>query len=276
MIWINDYPVIFEEFPNKETRFKLPDFPRPAPRYIVRFRYDTDSDLMKLLFVREALRQYDTEAYPTYQVKQVPVYLDLPYMPYSRMDRTDGPTPFTLRYVANFINSLDFTQVIICSPHSDVTAALVHRSVFKEPWRHALPPLLKENDWLVYPDAGAAKRYGSMFHHRYLVGTKHRNFDTGQITNMSIEKAPGFTPHDGQRAVIVDDLCSYGGTFLNAGQILKEELGFTEVILCVTHLEASVHQGLMITSPFIDHIYATDTLDPTPHKDHPKISILPC
>jgi ribose-phosphate pyrophosphokinase len=115
---------------------------------------------------------------------------------------------------------------------------------------------------LVFPDAGAAKRYAKMFAgQEHLIGEKTREFATGKITGLSITKPEAWVCGEVKRAIIVDDLCSRGGTFLEAGQALRENLGFTQVELCVTHLEANVYNGKLLDdgSP-IDHIYTTDAM----------------
>jgi phosphoribosylpyrophosphate synthetase len=58
----------------------------------------------------------------------------------------------------------------------------------------------------------------------------------------------------------MDDLCSYGGTFVRAGHLLKEG-GSGNIDLLVAHCEGSVTQGDLakITSP-IKRIYASESM----------------
>ena len=59
--------------------------------------------------------------------------------------------------------------------------------------------------------------------------------------------------------VIVDDICSYGGTFYYAAKALKE-LGAGNIYLHVDHCENSVLEGDMIKSGLIKEIWTTDSI----------------
>ncbi len=50
------------------------------------------------------------------------VSLDMPYIPNARQDRVKGENDvFTLKYFAEFINSLDFDRVFVLDPRSNVS-----------------------------------------------------------------------------------------------------------------------------------------------------------
>ena len=110
---------------------------------------------------------------------------------------------------------------------------------------------------LVFPDSGAGKRYfGFSDAHPVLFGIKNRDFDTGKIGDVQF---PEVIPALGSRALIVDDLCSRGGTFTQAAKRLRD-MGFAEVHLAVTHVEPAGYNTEMTLS--LDHIYHTDTIAP--------------
>jgi ribose-phosphate pyrophosphokinase len=179
------------------------------------------------------------------------------------MDRVEGNSVFTLKYITDFINSLNFKEVIVIEPHSDVTPALLNncRSVF--PSFDILNNVMKEvnfnkdKDYLFFPDQGAAKRYGKTKGFKQLVGFKERDFQTGKINKLQVI---GDIQEQGFKVIIQDDLCSYGGTFLMSGNKLKE-LGASEIYLLVTHCENSIYQGELLkeNSP-IDKIFTTDSI----------------
>ena len=59
--------------------------------------------------------------------------------------------------------------------------------------------------------------------------------------------------------LIVDDICSRGGTFLHSAKALKA-MGATNIDLYVSHLENYVWEGEMITSGLIRTLYTTNSI----------------
>ncbi|MBW5447659.1 ribose-phosphate pyrophosphokinase [Cohnella sp. CFH 77786] len=252
MILLNGQPLEFRNFPNGETLVNGEQILTLAGvSNLLSLKYENDGDLIKLMFVKNFLDDHRYQA-----------SLILYYMPYSRMDRVEGSSVFTLKYTANFINAMNFEEVTVVEPHSDVCMALIHGSRAKYPSVELLDQVIQETgfnpdqDYLFFPDAGAQKRYGKVKGFRQLVGFKVRDFQTGQIQNLdivgSVEK-PGF------KVIIVDDLCSYGGTFLLSAERLRE-IGASEVYLLVGHCEKSVFQGKIPHSNLLDRVFTTDTM----------------
>lgn len=263
MITLNGVEVKFGQYPNGETLMPeidpIPSIPWRAevgpPGHHVMFSYETDADLMHLFLLGCHLDN--------------PKVLTITYMPYSRMDRAVGNHCFSLQYVADLINQMGFNKVHIIEPHSDVTTDLILNSqaVFISEkivpeWVFREVGFDRDVDYVVFPDEGAAKRYGSQLPGdiRYITATKKRDFDTGQITEITVEQPLARVAQLGAKAVIWDDLCSRGGTFMGVGQQLKD-MGFAEVHLYVTHLEWAVTEGSLLKegSP-IDSVYATDSM----------------
>lgn len=252
MILINDRKVEFEKFPNGELKFDVSKI--TVSNYpIVTLKYEDDSDLIKLFFVKQALDN-----------KRLTSSLLITYMPYSRMDRSEHNIFFTLKYVANFINLLEFSSVCVVEPHSDVTPALLDTCEIFSPTRNLLFNAINEthfdinDDFLFFPDAGAQKRYSNLAKNKNVcVGYKTRNFQTGKIKSMIIIGADQVKD---RKVIIVDDLCSYGGTFVMAAKELKETYGAKAVYLCVTHCENSIFEGSIFTSGLIDGVFTTDSL----------------
>ena len=57
--------------------------------------------------------------------------------------------------------------------------------------------------------------------------------------------------------IIIDDLSSYGGTFVQASKKLKE-IGANKVYLVVAHAEESVYKGELFDH--IDKLYTTNSI----------------
>ncbi|TPG68586.1 ribose-phosphate pyrophosphokinase [Brevibacillus laterosporus] len=255
MIKLNDKAITFTNFPNGETKVdgeQIRAFMHTAEINVVTFKFENDSDLIKLMFVKRYLDELNTDA-------DLVIY----YMPYSRMDRSEGLSVFTLKYVSEFMNSLSFNNVTVVEPHSDVTPALLNKSYAIYPTIDMINEVIntvgfnKHKDYLFFPDAGAQKRYGRVEGYQQLVGFKKRDFQTGQIKGLQVvgetEKV------NGTKIIIVDDLCSYGGTFIMSSEKLKE-LGASEIFLIVGHCENSIFKGKVFESGLIDKVFTTDTI----------------
>lgn len=262
MIVLNKQQVVTEQFPNGETKVK--DFDQLILKdNLVEFTYQEDGDLIRLFFVKKRLDETEAET----------CRLLIRYMPYSRMDRKIEGDLFTLNYVAEFINSLQFDQVFVVEPHSHVTLELLVNSVGVYPTLDWLPQLMEkldfsDNDRIVFPDKGAAARYINSGYENSCVFEKKRNPQTGRIEGMELKA--GDIPL-GAKCIIVDDLCSAGGTFLWAGKILKE-MGASAVYLLVTHCEARIFKGTLLDddSP-ITSVFTTNSMMDT---EHPKINYI--
>ena len=262
MIVLNKHQIVTEQFPNGETKVK--DFDQLILKNnLIEFTYQEDGDLIRLLFVKKRLDEVPSES----------CRLLIRYMPYSRMDRKIEGDLFTLQYVADFINSLQFDTVFVVEPHSKVTLELLANSVGIYPALDWLPQLMEkldfsEQDRIVFPDKGAAERYINSGYENSCVFEKKRNPQTGRIESMQLKT--GDIPF-GAKCIIVDDLCSAGGTFLWAGKILKE-MGASVVYLLVTHCEPRIFKGALLDddSPIVS-VFTTNSMMDTVH---PKINYI--
>ena len=80
----------------------------------------------------------------------------------------------------------------------------------------------------------------------------------------------GEIPNQSFDVLIVDDICSKGGTFYHSAKKLKE-LGADNIYLYITHCENSILEGELINSGLIKEIYTTDTIFT---KEHELIKVL--
>ena len=67
-----------------------------------------------------------------------------------------------------------------------------------------------------------------------------------------------------KNVVIVDDICSKGGTFLLASQLIKENIGHENytINLIVAHCETAIFEGELLKdgSPFNGKVYCTNSM----------------
>lgn len=271
MIKLNGKEVIFERFPNGETLIKTEGFENDLSwisrnrKDIITVKFEDDRDIARLIFLKGYL---DDNKRGGEKV------LIIPYLPYSRMDRTEGMTVFTLKYLCKLINSLNFDRVVVSEVHSDVSMALLDRAEFLNTTKDILEGLVKDNEvvldddtYIVFPDAGAAKRYGKQIKHdRILVANKTRDFATGKITGLTIQGEL----KEGSKCIVVDDLCSYGGTFMFTAKKLKE-MGAGDVQLIVAHCENSIFYGDILKTDLISKIYTSNSIL---NQEHEKIRIV--
>ena len=248
MILLNGKEVLFEKFPNNETRLVHTELDQSDFSNCIHFKYEDDSDLIKLML----LKKYIGDGAHS--------WLFIYYMPYSRMDRSENNSPFTLKYVANFINSLSFDGVFVIEPHSNVTPALlnnvcswyINEELVKEAIK--LANLDMSIDYIMYPDAGAASRYKNLKYPNVIIGNKTRDFVTGEIKGLQLI---GDIKEGSKKVLILDDLSSYGGTFVHSSKALKEQ-GFEEVYLLVAHAENSIFKGELFNH--INKVFTTDSI----------------
>ena len=263
MVLVNGIPFGEKSFPNGETIFNTGNqYTRDANNEIS-LVYESDSDIFKLIVAKRCLDEEMTRCKVKHSFFNAYATLKISYMPYSRMDRDMPDMAFSLKYIAEVINSLNFDNVQILTPHSNVTPALINNveAIYDvgvaEAYQHSNP------DYIFYPDNGACKSFGEhLAYKNYFYGNKKRELSTGKIEKYELVNAPDIK---GKSILIIDDLCVKGGTFILAAQALKAA-GASKVNLFVTHLEKAVYDGELLTTTWVDHIYTVNTLN-IPIKD---------
>lgn len=216
--------------------------------------YEKDEEFMALYFLTKHLREKGMKD----------ITLHLPYIPNARQDRVkEEEDIFTLKYFAQLINSLEFRQVVALDPHSYVSEALIDRIKAESPKKYvekALAEIEKENQdniLLFFPDEGAMKRYSSMFDLPYVFGMKKRDWTTGKI--QGLEVAGQVELIKGSTILIVDDICSRGGTFLHSAKALKE-LGADKLYLYISHCENTILEGELLKEDMLEKVYTTNSI----------------
>lgn len=287
MIYLNGKKVNFIDFPNKERRLDLPKEMVNMDVYdvvnAVYWKYNGDASIFELLLLDDAIRSYK-ENYNLY----------IGYMPYSRMDRTENEgTAFSLNLMTTLLtqNLRAINKLFILDPHSEVTLKQLNRKSkqnrddnfakkfeYLDHWSDETTQIYSfakdvidytklniKNAWFVFPDKGAAKRYNAEDYPNVIVCEKVRDFATGQIQNIKahIEKQTN-TPDKHTPLIIIDDLCSYGGTFVGAIKAIENDLGITSKNnwLIVTHAEEAMTQGKVPET--FQKVFSTDSIATPP------------
>ena len=211
------------------------------------------------------------------------------------MDRIhDDNEIFTLKYFANFINSLNFNKVGVFDPHSNVTTALIDRvTIMDNPLydckRICLGSIADDIDkesfynnekhtyWgdiaIYFPDESAYKRYKKYFSngitHNMFYGKKVRDWKTGQILGLEVynENDEKISENEikGRVFLMVDDIVSYGGSMAYGADKLKE-LGAKHIYAYASHVENSVldqEKGTLlkrIDCGTVDKLFTTNSI----------------
>jgi len=259
MFKINGAPVQIQRYPDGTPRLHIA---ADSSNVVLEWFFEKDEEML-LYFIARHLREQCAVGHLT---------LYMPYIPHARMDRVKRREEvFTLKYFCEFINSLHFDKVVVRDAHSSVSLALL-AGVAAEPIDQNIKPLIArlldpQKDIVFYPDEGSCKRYSEMIGFPCAFGVKNRNWHTGKILGLDVY---GGLPDSPFNVLIIDDISSYGGTFLHAARKLKE-LGAGKVYLYITHCENTILEGELINSGLLEKIYTTRSIY---QGDHPLIQVI--
>lgn len=234
---------------------------RPAS---IAWHYENDEELIALYFLTKHLQSKGVTN----------IELKLPYIPNARLDRVKKEEDiFTLKYFAEMINALGFSKVTVLDPHSYVSEALIDCINIQSPKKYVDSVLKKmqekgeKNILLFFPDEGGMKRYSSLFAQPYVFGIKKRDWVTGKIEGLTVSGQTDLIP--GSTILIIDDICSRGGTFYHSAKALKE-IGAKEVYLYISHCENTILDGDILTGDLIRRVYTTNSIFT---KQHEKVEV---
>ncbi len=215
-------------------------------------RITSFNDLGIILLATDALRRMN--------VKEINLFI--PYFPAARQDRVMvSGEPLSVKVYADIINSQNYEKVTVFDPHSEVTSVLLNNVKVIDNHEYVKQCLatINEDIVLISPDGGALKKIYKLS--AYLGGieviecSKKRDVKTGALS--------GFTVYaddlKGKTAVVIDDICDGGGTFLGLGKALQEK-NAGDLHLIVSHgifnkgFEAleSIYKTIFTTNSFRD------------------------
>ena len=255
MIKVNGIEIKQGRFPDNTLLIKFDpnsdDFSYDRGTIEVEWLYENDAELFALICVKRHLDRHFTNPH---------VVLSMPYIPHARMDRVKSDEDvFTLKYFCEVINSLHFDIVWVRDAHSNVSLALLENVQEMPIVSDVLDAIfLSKADTLFFPDEGAMKRYSGMVSKPYSFGVKRRNWADGKIEGLDLMHPEVVV---GKNVLIVDDICSRGGTFFHTAKSLKDA-GAEKVYLYVTHCEMTIFNGDLLSSGLVEKIYTTNSIFP--------------
>jgi|9_EtaG_2_1085328.scaffolds.fasta_scaffold00281_14 ribose-phosphate pyrophosphokinase len=209
--------------------------------------HDSNS-IMQLLMTVDAVRNINNET---------KIELTIPYFPYARQDRVcNYGESFSLRVMADLINSLKCSSVTIYDPHSQVTIDMINNSNIISMKDIILSNSMlvqhiqEQNCVLISPDKGAMEKVKDVADEistEVVCATKVRDVKTGHIKSSTLHGNVS-----NKDCIILDDICDGGRTFTELAKVLKEK-GANNIYLYVTH--GIFSKGLNNFSENFKHIY---------------------
>lgn len=275
MIKLNNTKIIPSSFPDGTLSMRIDGMAFCHSVITITWKYESDAEMATLYYLAKYIMNHPKRHKLVEGVGRVviPVELYLPYIPNARMDRVkESDEIFTLKYFAEFINSLGFDKVFVLDPHSSVSTALIDNVVVDNGLGYINKTYKDVESFdpiLFFPDEGAMKRYSSAVALPYAFGVKTRDWRSGEILGLDIVNGDIVK---GRNVLIIDDICSRGGTFYHSALALKD-VGAEKIFLHVTHCENTIFDGKLVESDLIEHIYTTDSIF---NRDYHKITVWDC
>lgn len=299
MITVNNLEPSFSVFPNGEFNVALS---KTVIKTLedgvadINWHFNGNDELLKLGILVSALEPH------VYKI-----YVNGGYLPYSRMDRYEKGkyNPFSLRTFINMLPIPADANVSITYYYSDVHNVPVAEELFVMRAHdnvnfsflisgvniiyQAKAYLAKfEKTLVVLPDKGSFTRYSQFINDGKMpingvvdadvaMGYKKRDFDTHEITDFGITKLTDNSPIDREyiesfdKIIIIDDVVSYGNTFINLIDYLGN-LGANTLDLFVGNVEDALWRGDLLGNKYLGKVYTTNYL--TNHNQDDKVIII--
>lgn len=275
-----DCPIEFTQFSGGERQVQIPaEILLALPKQIsIEALIYSSADLMDYLLLENVLLEHGCE-----------IDLVMPYLPYARQDRRCATgQAFSLDLMTRMLNLNPATasqrrRLTLWDVHSEVSEALLQQNTQFSEIINLSPAhiirqspalteiLMAEDSVLICPDAGAVARsqaIAAAFDAQrpqaldIIYAEKKRDPRTGKITHTQVHA----TDLSGKTAVICDDICDGGATFLAIADQLKQ-LNCAQIVLYVTH--GIFSRGLEVFDGRIDQIFCSHRFaDAQPLKRH--------
>lgn len=281
MITINHLEPTFATFPDGEVNVTFqPSLVESLDSEVsIDWRFRNNDEIIKLGLILNLLDTYDG-------INRV--YVDIPFMPYSRMDRHEAGyhNPMSLAVIMSILKAYDehvsfdvyYTTDDLHNPAAleDIDA---HNGMPTNFENNAsmyynllsfidLQKINADKLLVVYPDKGAQRRYdngeasalsnievdGNALS-AFMVGQKTRDFETHKITGYEL---PDEIPAGIKQIVIVDDVISYGGTFIKLIDAIRAKTDLP-ISIITSHAEDALWRGDLLAKKV--PIYTTRSLN---------------
>ena len=243
------------KFPGGEIGVRLVDETASDETYIISLtNIVTSDDIMSLANICNALKH---NCVPR---SQIIVYM--PYFSYARQDRVcHTGESFALETFIQLLDAMYFHKLIVLDLHSNVAKKLLNQStkIIEEKQQHEIMKNLPKHDWYVAPDTGATNK---IFKHsgitRENLITMNKSRTDAGIVHDTVSNQLNFNDFKGT-AVVIDDICDGGATFISVAQSLKKLNPNISLNLAITH--GIFSKGLEELSQYYDSIYVVNLMN---------------
>lgn len=276
-------PIEFLQFSGGERHIQL------QPELLNQLQADTQikaslqnsTDVMDYLLLENVLLQQSTR-----------LSVEIPYFPYARQDRVCAQgQAFSLDLITKLLNSNSEKfagqrqKIVVWDCHSQVTLELLRKNTsFQEviniepiqiiqQSETLMQILIADNTVLICPDAGAIQRTQAIANGinpqrqqaiEVIRCEKKRDPSTGKIRTTAVDS----NDLTGKTAVITDDICDGGATFIGIAKQLRS-LNCQNIILYVTH--GIFSKGLAVFDGLVDQLFTSNSL---PQTEASKLNII--
>lgn len=262
-------------FPDQEKRIRILEKVLDEDVVIVQSTSTpTDENYMQLFFAIDALQRGGAKS----------ITAVIPYFGYQRQDHMfrEGEA-VSVKVIAKILEPLGINKLIAVDLHSKkieeafnipvshLSALSVFAEKIKGMFGNYTLDAKRSSLVLVSPDMGGIRRIkilSSMLGNMsFAVIEKNRDLATGLVT------ADKITGKIGEKAIIVDDMISSGGTIATAAKLLKKN-GAKEIYVFATHPVFSDKAPEILQNSGTEKVYVTDTIFVPVEKRFPKLEIL--
>lgn len=216
--------------------------------------------LLELLIIIDALKRASAKR----------ITAIIPYFGFARQDRRNKPgDPITAKLIANLLTEAGATHLITLDLHADQIEGffdipVLHLHAQDLLIEHAQKKLGK-NGIVVIPDLGNIKigETAAKSLHCDLAIVKKERLDAFQVKTTLIGHVKD------KNVLIIDDLCSTGGTITSAAKLCRDN-GALKIIGAVTHGVLVSEAMKKIEESSIETLFITNSIEQT-HRTSPKI-----
>lgn len=265
MILLNNKDVLITRFPDNSFKYDLPENAIVEGENYIVWKFESMEELFTLMSIKNELDE-----------AQVTCRLVLPYLPNARMDKVCNPNEgLMLKHLVMSLDNLGFEQIELLDPHSPAYKQWAKNTLWLENdelLQSIIDYVITEcmidvvNDeitmkdvTLVFPDKGAKQRYSELLDigdKNIVYGEKVRNQETGEILSFDLVGNV-----ENEKVLIIDDICSKGGTFFYTAKKLRENGFQGDIFLYITHCEDTIFDGeLLKEDSEIKSVFSTNSL----------------
>lgn len=258
--------VSFEPFPDGEISVQIQDNVRGRNVFVIQsVARKPNYYLMELLILIDALKRASAKS----------IVAVIPYFGYARQDRKDKPrVPITAKLVADLLATAGATRVLTMDLHAGQIQGFFDVPVDNLYARPILADAMlreKKNDLIVMaPDLGAIKIARAYANH---LKADFGVIDKRRVSSEEVAITAIIGNLKGSDVLLADDMCSTGGTLIQAAHACKEA-GAKRIFAAFSHgLLVGDAKSQLVKSP-IEKIFMSNSVPPLEEHAHEKIEIV--